>query len=87
MLIACAIGHRRLIAGHFTDNPASGRVLRKLGFKNTGRVEQRHSLGRGQSVASALYVKELETTESEDHPMRSAFAPDISRYLNELRAA
>ena len=85
--IACAIGHKRLIAGHFTDNPASGSVLRKLGFKNTGRVEQRHSLGRGLSVASALYVKELASTEDEDQPMCSAFAPDMSRHMSELRAA
>ena len=85
--IAYAIGHKRLIAGHFTDNPASGRVLRKLGFKSTGRVEQRHSMGRGQSVASALYEMELVPTEGEDQPMRSAFAPDISRHMSELRAA
>jgi len=26
----------RLTAGHFTDNPASGRVLEKLGFNKTG---------------------------------------------------
>ena len=27
----------RLVADHFEDNPASGRVLQKLGFKETGR--------------------------------------------------
>ncbi len=85
--IARALGHKRLIAGHFTDNPASGRVLRKLGFKSTGHVEQRHSLGRGQSVPCALYQKELEPTEGEDRPMRSSFEHDMSRYLSELRAA
>lgn len=36
-----------LTASHFADNPASGRVLRKLGFRPTGRVVARHSLGRG----------------------------------------
>jgi len=29
-------GIKRLTAGHFTDNPASGRVLEKLGFKQVG---------------------------------------------------
>jgi RimJ/RimL family protein N-acetyltransferase len=85
--IAHAIGYKKLIAGHFTDNPASGRVLRKLGFKNTGRVEHRHSLGRGQMVASALYEMELSSSDGEDHLMRSAFDPGFNRYLNELRAA
>jgi len=28
----------RLVAGHFTDNPASGRVLEKLGFRTTGAI-------------------------------------------------
>jgi RimJ/RimL family protein N-acetyltransferase len=59
MNIAQAIGHKKLIAGHFTDNPASGQVLRKLGFKNTGKTEQRHSKGRDTSVACALYEKSL----------------------------
>ncbi len=45
--IARAIGYSRITAGHFTDNPASGRVLRKLGFLPTGHVSRRHSLGRG----------------------------------------
>jgi RimJ/RimL family protein N-acetyltransferase len=35
MRIARTLGHRRLTAGHFTDNPASGRVLRKLGFHHS----------------------------------------------------
>lgn len=85
--IAHAIGHERLIAGHFMDNPASGRVLRKLGFRSTGQVEQRHSLGRGQIVESALYEKELTPTESDDRPMRGSFEHDMGRYLSELRAA
>lgn len=31
----------RLVSGHFVDNPASGAVLRKLGFRPTGQ-ELRH---------------------------------------------
>jgi RimJ/RimL family protein N-acetyltransferase len=37
----------RLVAGHFTDNPASGRVLQKLGFRPTGVTRGRYSAGRG----------------------------------------
>lgn len=57
--IARALGHERLIAGHFTDNPASGRVLRKAGFRPTGRTEQRYSKGRRQLAQSVLYERLL----------------------------
>lgn len=48
----------RLTAGHFVDNPASGHVLRKLGFRPTGDVVQRLSRGRGYPVATATYTRE-----------------------------
>jgi RimJ/RimL family protein N-acetyltransferase len=57
--IAKAIGHKKLIASHFTDNPASGRVLRKLGFQNTGEAAFRHSNGRRAAMTCALYEKTL----------------------------
>jgi len=37
----------RLVAGHFLDNPASGRVLEKLGFRPAGPAVPRYSAGRG----------------------------------------
>jgi len=40
-----------LEAGHFIDNPASGRVLSKVGFAYTGETQSMFSLGRGESVA------------------------------------
>jgi RimJ/RimL family protein N-acetyltransferase len=40
-----------LEAGHFIDNPASGRVLSKVGFAYTGETKALFSLGRGESVA------------------------------------
>jgi len=46
--IGRALGHRRLTATHFIDNPASGAVLRKIGFRDTGRIEARWSEGRQQ---------------------------------------
>jgi hypothetical protein len=39
-----------LNAGHFVDNPASGRVLSKVGFAYTGETLPMFSLGRGESV-------------------------------------
>jgi RimJ/RimL family protein N-acetyltransferase len=57
--LARAIGYRRIRAGHFADNPASGKVLRKAGFKATGRRRQRFSLGRGCEAVSIEYVAEL----------------------------
>jgi RimJ/RimL family protein N-acetyltransferase len=57
--VAKALGHRSLIAGHFTDNPASGRVLDKIGFRETGQVELRESKGRGAAASCALYHIDL----------------------------
>ena len=57
--IARTLGHRKLVAGHFIDNPASGRVLRKVGFQPLGRVEQRYSAGRGREASAALFELSL----------------------------
>jgi RimJ/RimL family protein N-acetyltransferase len=50
----------RLDAGHFLDNPASGRVLDKLGFRPTGIVAPRYSAGRGEVAACRLFELEFE---------------------------
>lgn len=44
--ISEAQGLGALQAGHFVDNPASGRVLEKGGFAYTGETENPYSLGR-----------------------------------------
>ena len=44
-----ALGSERLIGRHMVDNPASGRVLRKLGFVETGS-SRLFSLARGAEV-------------------------------------
>ena len=54
---------RRLVAGHFLDNPASGRVLRKLGFAPTGIVRPRFSAGRNAEAPCREFA--LELTEEE----------------------
>ena len=58
--MALALGHTRFEAGHFVDNPASGRVLRKAGFLPTGRVEPRHSRARGYAASCVLYRRDLD---------------------------
>lgn len=39
-------GIETILAGHYQDNPASGRVLEKLGFDYTGETVNAYSLGR-----------------------------------------
>lgn len=65
-----ALGHRRLTAYPHVDNPASGRVLRKLGFIATGRIEQRPSRARGHDVPSAGYA--LDLADQDADPARMA---------------
>lgn len=70
--IARTLGHNRLTAGHFVDNPASGRVLRKLGFRATGRIGQRHSCARGELVDSVEYALALDADGDPQPLMRAA---------------
>ncbi|MEO7177409.1 MAG: GNAT family N-acetyltransferase [Allosphingosinicella sp.] len=51
---------KRLDAGHFLDNPASGRVLEKLGFTPTGTIVPRFSAGRGEAAPCRLFKLDLE---------------------------
>jgi RimJ/RimL family protein N-acetyltransferase len=67
-----ALGLRRLVSGHFVDNPASGRVLAKLGFQPTGGVAHRYSAGRGADVPCRLL--ELDLAAAEAAPDRCAMA-------------
>ncbi|MFM2099570.1 MAG: hypothetical protein RLZZ366_1109 [Pseudomonadota bacterium] len=57
---------RRLVSGHFVDNPASGNVLRKLGFRPTGRIVPRFNVARGQEVPCVLYATELGKGDRDD---------------------
>jgi RimJ/RimL family protein N-acetyltransferase len=59
-----ALGQTRLAAYHHADNPASGRVLRKLGFREVGRG-MRPSAARGRDVASVTMTLDLS---EEDRP-------------------
>ncbi|MDZ4308424.1 GNAT family N-acetyltransferase [Allopontixanthobacter sp.] len=68
--IARMLGHHQVVASHFLDNPASGRVLRKAGFRPTGRVEPHHCLARGEAANAAVYVRDLD--EDSQMPQRAA---------------
>ena len=53
--IARALNLPRLEASHFLDNPASGRVLEKLGFVPTGISAARYSCARGGEAIAQVY--------------------------------
>ncbi len=43
-----------LKSAYYVDNPASGRVLAKVGFRPTGRIVPRYSVGRRAEVQAVL---------------------------------
>lgn len=57
--LAKTLGYRKLMGAHFIDNPASGAVLRKLGFRATGNRPQRYSMGRQAVVTTVEYACDL----------------------------
>lgn len=59
-----ALRLRVIVAGHFADNPASGRVLEKLGFAATGETGVRHNLARREHVEFTAFKLELSTAGS-----------------------
>jgi len=61
----------RLVAGHFLDNPASGRVLEKLGFRPVGRIVPYYSAGRGEAAPCRLFELEFDR-DSESAPAAMA---------------
>jgi len=77
LAVGKALGIGRVTAGHYVDNPASGRVLRKLGFRETGEVRPAFCQARGGDlVLSRRYALELAEAEAEtsasDDRMRAA---------------
>ncbi|NBW75387.1 MAG: N-acetyltransferase [Sphingomonadaceae bacterium] len=67
--VARVLGHKRLMAGHFIDNQASGRVLRKVGFRPTGQIRQRFSQARGCEVTSIEHCLTLDQPCDGDEPL------------------
>jgi len=58
--IARALGLVSLEAGYFIDNPASGRVLEKLGFTPVGIIASRMSCARGMEVPARMMRLQLQ---------------------------
>jgi RimJ/RimL family protein N-acetyltransferase len=58
--LARTLGHRRVTASHFVDNPASGRVLAKAGFTCLGQGGLRESRGRVAPAETVAYAIALE---------------------------
>jgi len=85
--IAKTIGYKKLIASHFTDNPASGNVLRKLGFQSTGKIDQRHSNGRGEAAACTMYERTLDEASSEPRAILRPPAFSMRAQMERLQAA
>lgn len=65
-----ALPLRRLTAWHFADNPASGAVLRKLGFRAAGGTMLKASVARREPAAAAGYT--LDLVEDDQPAMRIA---------------
>lgn len=57
-----AMGLKGLRATHFVDNPASGKVLRKLGFRATGRT-MTYCLARGREFESVTLTLDFDADE------------------------
>jgi RimJ/RimL family protein N-acetyltransferase len=73
LMLARLIGHKRIVGRHASDNPASGRVLRKAGFRPTGRARPFHSLGRNAKVEAPEYTLDFcEADGPQDAPMPKA---------------
>jgi RimJ/RimL family protein N-acetyltransferase len=72
LAMARTMGHRRLFAAHFLDNPASGRVLERVGFRPEGELLPRLSVARGEFVPARRYALDLvapDDTGSDEDPM------------------
>ena len=59
--IARTLGFEQLEGSHFLDNPASARVLEKLGFEPVGIVVPRMSCARGVEAPARLMRLDLTT--------------------------
>ncbi|MGE4322041.1 MAG: GNAT family N-acetyltransferase [Sphingobium sp.] len=69
MNMARAYGLPPVQAAPFIDNPASGHVLRKIGFCSTGRIEKRFSAARGGEADCLLFEEGESPDMSQDWSM------------------
>ena len=64
--MARALGLASLEGSHFIDNPASARVLEKLGFEALGIIAPRMSCARGAEVPARLMRLQLGTAVADE---------------------
>ena len=60
---------KKLSAGHFLDNPASGRVLEKIGFRPLGIVAPRFSAGRRDTAPCRLFELDFGADATDAEPI------------------
>jgi RimJ/RimL family protein N-acetyltransferase len=70
--IAATLGLPSLEGSHFLDNPASARVLEKLGFEPVGIVAPRMSCARGAEVAARVMRLRLSASVSDEEEALAA---------------
>lgn len=75
-----------LVAGHFIDNPASGSVLRKLGFRRTGQVIPRFSRARGTEVPCVLFEQAEEEAMAEVETAKRPWNEDCRESIRLIAA-
>ncbi|MCY1671129.1 GNAT family N-acetyltransferase [Novosphingobium sp. SL115] len=80
--LARTLGHDRIVAHRFADNPASGRVLEKVGFRPTGEIRIGRSAARREAVPTMIHAIDLAPPADSDGPEDGGFAP-----MRTLRAA
>jgi len=67
--IARALRLPQLEASHFIDNPASARVLDKLGFVSAGLIAPRMSCARGVEMPARLMRLRFDAETSEEEAL------------------
>ena len=70
--MARALGLGALEGSHFVDNPASARVLEKLGFEPLGIIAPRMSCARGEEVPARLMRLRLDSAVVEEEEALAA---------------
>ena len=67
--MGCAMGLKQVEGSHFLDNPASGRVLEKLGFTPLGITAPRMSCARGVEAQARLLRLTLSCAAEEEEAL------------------
>ncbi len=77
MRVARATGLMGISAGHFLDNPSSARVLRKIGFHPTGRIEPRLSRARDSEVPMVEFEYDGLVLEPREEPAMEIYGDKL----------